>query len=553
MKVDKNIVSAVVISAVIHAVFFMLASGIKVSKKHIDKIKPRKFFHIKTLKSDVPERKVVKARKIDQPMESLKFEGPLVMDKGRARASKSEKMVQKRDLGHIEVQTKQLVKTSAQVKFDAYLQEKKDEGLVQKVRRVTRKNLLKVVAKFGNNTFATPKDIFNEEDISEDFLDKMPGLTPKLISRPEDVSPHSQSAFFSQGPTSVIQKKKEIKDLKQYLNHELTVYHDPQDGEKYYKLSIHAGEKAYELPAIPKEIVFLVDCSISTQPERLEEFKEGMMYSLNHLNPEDSFNIIAFKKSIYHFRAESVKPDPATKAEALRFVAQLTAGEKTDAYNAFYNSIATKNIKNPSYMLFLSDGRPTKGVTDPKKLINDISALNNGRIAIFSFSGGMRVNRYLLDFIAYKNRGWAEYSYRTNLIGATLSNMYEKIKDPLLLSLRYYANGLDNQNIFPKILPDFFRNTEFTFYGKYTEPTDFSLQLLGDLNGNVNEFFIKGSLKKAAQGDEEIARGWAFNKIYHLIGLLNSGEDNKKLVGEIKFLSDKFKIKTPYARRVFGK
>ena len=237
----------------------------------------------------------------------------------------------------------------------------------------------------------------------------------------------------------------------------------------------------------------------------------------------------------------------------MRFVEALTAGEKTDAYTALYKTIQEKHLRRPSYLIFLSDGRPTKGVVDSRRLINEVSALNQGKVVIFSFSGGTRVNRYLLDFLAYKNRGWAEYSYRTHLIGETLAQFYDKIRDPILLNPRYYVSGLDQENIYPKILPDFFRNTEFTLYGRYTDATTFSLQVLGDRNGKTREFFMKGSLADAKEGGEDIARGWAFNKIYHLISQLRYGGDNSKIIAEIRTLSRKFHIKTPYGRTIFGR
>ncbi len=552
MKIKQPVLSAVVISLVLHIAFFVLAMGVDVSSKSVDETKPKRVFRVKLLRNDIPVRKLIKRKKIDRPVETLKFEGTTMKKTGKPPMFK-EKVVEKKMAKPKEQKMTELVEASVPKEFNDYLEETKDKVLVQKFQRKTRKSLLKKMEQPGNNVFATPADILKEGDVSEDFFDKMPGLTPRLIIRSEGLSGHDIDAPVGRGQYgSIIQKKLNPENLKEYLSYRLEIYQDAQDGEKYYKLSIRAGKKALELVPIPKEIVFLVDCSISTQPERLEEFKKGIRYCLSHLNSNDTFNIIAFKKNIHYFRPASVKSDEKAKREALRFVAQLTSGEKTDTYNALYKSINTKNARDPSYIILLSDGRPTKGVTDSRKLINDISALNNGKIAIFSFSGGVNVNRYLLDFIAYKNRGWAEYSYRTHLIGETMVNMYEKIRDPILINLRYYASGLENGNIFPKMLPDFFRNTEFTLYGKYTRATNFSLQLLGEFNGKANEFFIKGSLKKAIPGKEDIARGWAFNKIYYLIGLLKYGEENQELIKEIKFLSKKFNIKTPYGRRVFG-
>jgi hypothetical protein len=82
--------------------------------------------------------------------------------------------------------------------------------------------------------------------------------------------------------------------------------------------------------------------------------------------------------------------------------------------------------------------------------------------------------------------------------------MYDKIKDPMLLNLRYRVSNVDYTNIFPKSLPDFFKNAEFVLYGKYEDENKFSLQLLGDVNDQTNEFIVLGSLKDAKEGGKDI-------------------------------------------------
>ncbi|MFC1808166.1 hypothetical protein ACFL0T_07390 [Candidatus Omnitrophota bacterium] len=176
--------------------------------------------------------------------------------------------------------------------------------------------------------------------------------------------------------------------------------------------------------------------------------------------------------------------------------------------------------------------------------------MNNGKRPIFAFSGGSRVNRYFLDFISYKNRGWTEYAYHNYKIAKHIANMYEKIKDPLLLNLRYRASGINSEDIVPKALPDFFKNAEFALFGRYKDENEFSLQLLGDLNEQTNEFIVVGSLKDASKGSVDIAKGWAFNKIYYLIGLLEYDKDNKDIIDEINSLSERFGIETPYSREI---
>ena len=118
------------------------------------------------------------------------------------------------------------------------------------------------------------------------------------------------------------------------------------------------------------------------------------------------------------------------------------------------------------------------------------------------------------------------------------------------MNVRYLVSSLNEKEIFPKTLPDFYRRADFTFYGTYDDEDKFSLQLLGNIDDEINEFIVIDSLKNARIGDKNIAREWVFNKIYHLIGLLEHDRENKEIIEEINSLCDKFNIKTPYSDEI---
>ncbi|MCD4779183.1 MAG: VWA domain-containing protein [Candidatus Omnitrophica bacterium] len=511
-------------------------------------IKTERRFHVKKIESDVPARREVPEIEFSHP-ETLKFESPLKDDFFVSFIEDQILEIDKKDanvdLNYIKEDS--LVKQNKPLD-DYWKHQMKSSFPRDAVARETRENILETINLLEQDIIVVPEDQQDEDTIPVDFLEKMPGFTPVetagLIDRPDSLKQTTRLTPFK----PVIQRKIEHKDLKKHLDHEIVVYEDLRDGQKYYKIVIRIGPDGLSLYSVPKEIIFLVDCSISTEKQRLEEFKEGIAYCLKHLNRFDTFNIFSFKKDISKFRAKAVHPNRDNIRLALQYVDSLTVGETTDTYRALYETVSVAKFHHPTYILLLSDGRPTRGVTNPRQLINEISSFNKGKMSIFAFSGGVGVNRYLLDFISYKNRGWSEYSYRTHQIAKNLAYMYTKIRDPLLLNIRYRVSGLTDTEMFPRMLPDFFRNTEFTLYGKYDEEDKFLMQFLGDFEDKTNELMIEGSLLDAPRGDSTIARNWAFNKIYHLIGQLKHGQENTELINQIYSLSRKFKIKTPYSR-----
>ena len=91
---------------------------------------------------------------------------------------------------------------------------------------------------------------------------------------------------------------------------------------------------AATLESIPKEIVFLIDASLSINEHRLASFKKGIKYCLENLYPHDRFNILTFKDTITRFRPESVLSDAVTVQEALRFLGNMLSMDRIPNANS---------------------------------------------------------------------------------------------------------------------------------------------------------------------------------------------------------------------------
>ncbi|MBL8013204.1 MAG: VWA domain-containing protein [Candidatus Omnitrophica bacterium] len=335
-------------------------------------------------------------------------------------------------------------------------------------------------------------------------------------------------------------------DIKSFLGYELLTFEDPTDHARYFKLSVRVEETPVTLPSIPKEIIFLIDASNSIGAERLDQFKAGVAECLTKLGMNDKFNVMVFKKTVAKFMPKSILRDPSILNSAAEFLSNFKTGSKTDVYDAVLKSIDIPEAMKPTYILLLSDGQATEGVTNPQQIINQMATINKGRIPVFAFGGGVFVDEYLLEFLAFTNRGWAEFSPKSFQVAKRLVTMYSHIKDPVLLNLRYYVSGLSEKEIYPKLLPDFFRGSQFVLYGRYTDEKAFFLKLLGDAQGEVKEYLITNDISQAPKGTRDIAVQWAFRKVYHLVSKLEHDKDNTVLLQEIKDLSKKFELRTPY-------
>ena len=329
-------------------------------------------------------------------------------------------------------------------------------------------------------------------------------------------------------------------DVKNFLGYDLRTYEDPVDHSRYFKLSIRVGEIPGSLAVIPKEIVFLVDSSNSIGQKTLEEFKRGVEDCFNLLGRKDKFNIIVFKHNTVVVNKESLSNIPADVHKAKYFLDDTMANSDTDVYEAVLKSINLRKSMKPSYVFLISDGQPTAGLTNPQQIINQIAAINQGRVPIFGFGAGMFLERYLMSFLSFTNRGWAEFG--PNDIARGIIDTYKQIKDPVLIDLRYYVSGLKDQDMYPKLLPDLFKGSQFVLWGRYTKEQVFYFQLFGQAQDELKQYLISDDIAQAPRGDKRIAQEWAVRKVYHLIGQLEYDKDNQDLISQIKQLQKKFHL-----------
>ncbi|MEI8344953.1 MAG: hypothetical protein WCG06_02655 [Candidatus Omnitrophota bacterium] len=382
--------------------------------------------------------------------------------------------------------------------------------------------------------------------VGMDMQEGMPGFTPVAGGVNAGIGNADVGAGLSDGGAGGHLRKYDTID--DFLDIEVTTYERPADSQKYFMVKIFAKKDLKVFKIMPKEILFAVDCSLSISPDRLEEFKKGVRYCLEHLGPDDVFNVVSFKEKAEYFAPKSVKATAQTIKDAERYILNLTSDQRTNVYSAFKAIVESPLGRVPSDVMLLSDGRPTFGVVDSRELINSITRTNRSVRPVFVFSGGARVNRYLLDFIAYQNRGWSQFTKSRGDIAKGLAGFYDKIRDPIFLNLRFQLQGLDEKEVYPKSLPDFYRNAEFVLYGTYQKQDRFSMRLLGDVDGKTKELIFTRVLSEAPKGTDAIMRGWAFNKVYYLISQMigRPGQD-PKMLSDIRELSRRYEVTTPYS------
>jgi len=545
-KIRKKIVSALIISLIIHIGFLVWSYFVRILPAVPFPEKTETLFHVRIEKQESEGQDKLqydtdtthKVEKPDNKYTEITVSKPSI---------ESEELIKNNVESSIQKNKQALLPSSVQQNQFLKKSELNDVMMTKKVRHAIRENLVEI-GEIPHENFSSGAPVINAgEDISKNFIDKSSVPANVAMAAPLQ-SANAQNEFqVMKKSASTVEHVSKAMDLGTALTYQLSKYKDPVSGQKYFKLAVKVRDATINFPVIPKEIIFLVDASGSIGNKRLMQVEDGIVYSLKHLNPDDRFNILVFKDKNNPFSLTSVAPTADNIKKAIVFLSLQKSWSNTDVYGAMRDSINLPNPFVPSYRVFISDGIPTVGIVDDRRVINQISDLNDNKVSFFTFGGGVAVDPYMLDFIAFKNRGWSTVVDREYNMAQEFARFYNEIKDPLLLNVRYYVSGLNDQEIFPQTMPDFFKGSQFVVYGKYTDENKFVLQIRGDMMGDKKEFIVSADLQDALAGDKQIAHDWAFHKVYYLISQLKYNENNNDLLRSINDLCTRFHIITPYS------
>ncbi|MBI2422346.1 MAG: VWA domain-containing protein [Candidatus Hydrogenedentes bacterium] len=300
---------------------------------------------------------------------------------------------------------------------------------------------------------------------------------------------------------------------------------------------------------LAKDITFVIDASSSIPQRKLDLSVRGLQNAIDTLRDIDRFNVVIFRDAPHLFRPEWVTGTADNRSAAKAFLNGLESRGETDVYKALLPVVQQMPRRGvPGIVYVISDGRPTAGVMDGRTIINGLTADNRTQQSIFGFGGGKTVNEQMIDLLTYRNKGDAVIETNIEVIDKALVHAISRLKDPLLVEIRANYGNVDATQVYPKVLPDLYRDKPVVVYGTFNpkEASDFVLRLTGLTGEKSKEVIFHADLKKADAGDESIARKWAFEKAYDVIGEMTRKGDLPELRAQLQDLRDRFGIRTSY-------
>lgn len=316
------------------------------------------------------------------------------------------------------------------------------------------------------------------------------------------------------------------------------------DEDGFFTMLIAPSIKSDEI--VDKDVVLVLDTSGSMEGEKMTQAQDALNFVLNHLNPNDRFNVVAFSTGVRAF-SNGLEPVSAVP-EAERFVQNLRAEGSTDINRALLEALSSlpDDSARPAIIIFLTDGLPTSGVTEADQILASVTQSAPKNTRIFPFGVGDDVDTFLLDSLARELRGASAYVRPGERVDEAVSGFYAKVSTPVLADVELLVDGVTLSDTYPYPLPDIFAGTQLVVTGRYPRGGAATVTLRGTVNGRAQEFRYDDLTFARDGGAEFIPRLWATRKIGYLLNQIRLHGENPEAIDQIVKLSIRYGIITPY-------
>ncbi len=320
-----------------------------------------------------------------------------------------------------------------------------------------------------------------------------------------------------------------------------------RDGKSgFFTIMMMPPKKVTADEVAPKEMVFLVDCSGSQSGSPLDKAKETLSYIVDHMNPQDTFQVVAFSDTQNQFAAHPQPASPEMKKRAKEFISSLQANGGTWMAPAVERVCAMPNDDHRLRIVtFMTDGY----------IGNDMEVLGlikkyRGKSRWFSFGTGNSVNRFLIDGIAREGGGEADYVLLNSPQNVVGKKFYDRISSPVLTDVKVEFNGLEVKEVFPHDISDVWAEKPLYIKGRYLKPGAGTISLTGYAGGKPYKQDLKVIFPEKQSENEVIKPIWARAKVDRLMSEdwfgAQKGSVNREIKDEIVKTALDYHIMTQY-------
>jgi hypothetical protein len=277
----------------------------------------------------------------------------------------------------------------------------------------------------------------------------------------------------------------------------------------------------------PKEMIFIVDTSGSMSGSPIEQCKQTMRYVLNHLDPRDTFEVIAFNSTTCNYPQRPAQATQSNLSAAWRFIHNLDGCDGTYMGPAVEAACALVPDENRLRIVtMMTDGN----IGNDAEIISMVRRLR-GKSRWFPFGIGYDVNDNLIHGMAKAGGGESQMVSENADSKTVAKSFFSRIASPVLTDVKVRFHGLKVAQVFPNAISDVWEQKPLYFQGTYNEPGEGYAEITGFLGGKPYKQRIPIALKATQPANDAIESIWARAKVDSLLDHTSASQDiNRKQI-----------------------
>jgi Ca-activated chloride channel family protein len=308
----------------------------------------------------------------------------------------------------------------------------------------------------------------------------------------------------------------------------------------------------------PRNVLLLLDTSLSMSGEKLARAVEAIDFFLHSLQPRDQFNLILFNDRIEPLAPNPLPATAENVERALGFVKGSTLGGGTDLNQALLKAVELAGAFPPGErsLALISDANPTLKTVSVKRIAQAFDQANfsdaQPKTRLFALAVGADANHTLLEELTRKCKGYFAEARETEDISTQLKIIFARMGSPSIDGLQFVASDPKNfSQIYALQSSHGFDGSSAAFVGRYKKPTpnlapNLEVKVEGVADNRPVVVSRRVSLPELEAAHDYLPRLWARARVDALIYEMNLNGEREDYISEIIRLSQKYRFVTPY-------
>lgn len=321
------------------------------------------------------------------------------------------------------------------------------------------------------------------------------------------------------------------------------VHRESEETDGYVMLALQPKWSVEPSEITPRQVHLVLDTSGSMRGTAISQLRQFAENVLDHLNPQDEFQLIAFNNQSKAFQSDPVPATSANIEAGKNFIRRLNAGGGTQLLPALQLALGDGCDEStpPRYLILMSDAL----VGNDHSILSYIQDPKFKDARVFPVAFGAAPNDYLINRAAELGRGFSLQVTNQDNAPALAGRFNELTSLPYMTDLQIDWGGLSVRDQVPARLPDLYAGKPLIVLGRYAQPGTETITLKGNVLGQAVQMELDLELPGVENSHDAIPSVWARQRIRQIWNH-NVGNETAQSRSEITELGLRHQLVTQY-------